>query len=88
MVMAIDLQLHRLGLDIQRKVDDYRKAGKNPYDLFDPSKPDYFGKPEVVASCQPTLHDRFRALGGVLAAQSTAGSDPARNPAQVKIPSL
>ena len=65
MDMAIDLQLYRLSLDIQRKVDDYRKAGKNPHDLFDASKPDYLGKPDVVAAYQATLHDRIRASGGV-----------------------
>ena len=65
MDMAIELQLYRLGLDTQSKVDDYRKAGKNPHDLFDPSKPDYLGKPDIVAAYQATLHDRIRASGGV-----------------------
>jgi hypothetical protein len=65
MDVAIDLQLQRLAVDMQNKIDDYRKAGKNPNDLFDRSKPDCLGKPEIIASCQPTLHDRFRALGGV-----------------------
>jgi hypothetical protein len=65
MDMAIGLQLQRLVQDIQDKVDDYRKAGKNPRDLFDRSKPDYLGKPEIIASYQPTPHDRIRATGGV-----------------------
>lgn len=34
---------------LDRKIDEYRKEGKNPFDLFDPSKPDYMGKPEVLA---------------------------------------
>jgi hypothetical protein len=81
MDMAIGLQLYRLGLDIQSKVDDYRKSGKNPQDLFDPSKPDYFGKPEVVASYQPMLHDRFRASGGVwLPKPRPAQAPPAATP--------
>ena len=63
--MAINLQLYRLDLDIQRKVDDYRKVGKNPYDLLDALKPDYLGKPDIIDAYQATLHDRIRASGGV-----------------------
>jgi hypothetical protein len=33
---------------LEQRIDEYRRAGKNPYDLMDPSKPDYMGKPDVV----------------------------------------
>lgn len=36
-------------------VQQYRQAGKNPYDLFDPSKPDYLGKPEALQGFQKTM---------------------------------
>jgi hypothetical protein len=35
--------------DIDRKVERYRRDGKDPHDLFDPSKPDYLGTPEALA---------------------------------------
>jgi hypothetical protein len=43
-----DQQLYRFQWDVTRKVDEYRKAGKDWHDLFDPSKPDYLGKPEAL----------------------------------------
>lgn len=53
---------------VDQKVDEYRKAGKNPADLFTPGKPDYLGKPEVVAPFQKTLQqsmqDATRRLTG------------------------
>jgi hypothetical protein len=53
---------------IDQKIDEYRKAGKSPFDLFDPSKSDYLGKPEVLQPFQKTLQqsmqDRVQALAG------------------------
>jgi hypothetical protein len=60
-----ELQLYRLGLDVQNKIDDYRKAGKNPHDLFDPSKPDYLGRPEIMESYKRALQDVLQASGGI-----------------------
>ena len=37
---------------ILHKVEEYRQEKKNPHDLFDESKPDYIGKPEII--------DRYR----------------------------
>jgi hypothetical protein len=34
-------QLYKLERDIDRKIERYRRDGKDPHDLFDPSKPDY-----------------------------------------------
>lgn len=49
------INLYRFQTDLQRKVAEYRKAGKDPHDLLDPSKPDFFGKPENLSRYQKTL---------------------------------
>jgi hypothetical protein len=45
----------QLQQDLAAKISQYRKDGKNPYDLFDPSKPDYVGKPEALAPYQKSI---------------------------------
>jgi hypothetical protein len=35
---------------VDAKIEEYKAAGKNPFDLFDPSKPDYLGKAEILHS--------------------------------------
>lgn len=67
-----DLQLYKYQSDLQRKVDEYRKTGKDPYDLLDPSKADFFGRPEILSGYQKTLQqsiqdiaDKMRAEPGV-----------------------
>src|SRR5262245_32960497 len=61
------LNLYRFEWDINRKIDEYRKAGKNPYDLFDPSKPDYMGTPKALEAyqkpLQQSIQDTARRLG-------------------------
>jgi len=64
------LQMYAFQHFVDGKVDEYRKAGKSPYDLFDPSKPDFLGKPEVLRPYQTTIDqsiknaaDRLRAGG-------------------------
>jgi hypothetical protein len=42
-------QLYNLERDLDDRVQHYRKCGKDPFDLLDPSKPDYMGKPELIA---------------------------------------
>lgn len=52
--------------DVQKKIDEYRKAGKNPLDLFDPiGHPDeYLAQPKFTnqyqRSLQDVLHDQNR----------------------------
>lgn len=45
-------QMQRYINDLNVRIAQYRKAGKNPYDLFDPAKPDYFGAPAIVDKYQ------------------------------------
>src|SRR5262249_4758139 len=60
--------LYRFEWDLTRKMNEYRAAGKNPYDLLDPSKPDYFAKPDALQQYQKPLDksiaDQTRRLTG------------------------
>lgn len=51
---------------LSKKIAEYRKAGKDPRDLMDPSKPDYMGSPAAIApyqkSLQQSLEDTARQM--------------------------
>jgi hypothetical protein len=42
------LRLYNFERDVDRKMEAYRRDGKDPLDLLDPSKPDYLGTPEAL----------------------------------------
>jgi hypothetical protein len=46
---------------VDAQVDAYRTANKDPFDLFNPAKPDYLGKPEILQRYQPTLQESVQA---------------------------
>ncbi len=48
-------KMYLLERDIDRKVGQYTKDGKDPLDLFDRSKPDYVGKPESLERYRTTV---------------------------------
>jgi hypothetical protein len=48
-------KMYLLERDIDRKVGQYIKDGKDPLDLFDRSKPDYVGKPESLERYRTTV---------------------------------
>jgi hypothetical protein len=48
-------KMYLLERDIDRKVGQYIKDGKDPHDLFDRSKPDYVGKPELLERYRTTV---------------------------------
>lgn len=59
----------------ERQEAAYRKAGKDPYDLYDPSKPDYLGHKEKISPFQKTMQqsmqtmtERMRAAPGQISA--------------------
>jgi hypothetical protein len=33
---------------VDAKIAEYKAAGKSPFDLLDPTKPDFLGKPEIL----------------------------------------
>lgn len=43
-------QFYEFMATVDRAVERYKKEEKDPYDLFDPSKSDYLGKPGLLAS--------------------------------------
>ncbi len=45
----------RFSDDLDKKIAEYRKAGKDPRDLFDSSKPDYVASPARVATFMPDV---------------------------------
>jgi hypothetical protein len=51
---------YRFQKDADAAVEAYRKSGKNPYDLFDPSKPDFLGRPDNVARYQKSMAESAR----------------------------
>lgn len=50
-------KMYLLERDIDRKIDQYLKDGKDPFDLFDRSKPDYVGKPESLERYRTTVQE-------------------------------
>ncbi len=61
------LQTYRFERFVDAKVEEYRKAGKSPYDLFDPNKPDYLGNDKTLAQfkipLQQSINNAVRNLG-------------------------
>ncbi len=66
-------QLYKLERDIDRKIEHYKRDGKDPHDLFDPSKPDYLGTPEALVP--------YTGRGLLWLASNSSGDPPGRVPA-------
>ena len=67
-------EFFRLQQDIAAKVAEYRKAGKDPYDLFNPAKPDYFGNPATLSQYQKSIPE---SLGEYTLRMQKANKDSA-----------
>lgn len=65
---------YNFSLDVEKKIDEYRAAKKNPYDLFDPSKPDFMGNPKVISGYQKPLAESIQGIGASLNPPAGAGS--------------
>jgi hypothetical protein len=63
--------------EIDQKIDRYRKEGKDPNDLFNPSKPDYLGKSDVMLPYAngPLVH---------LATDTDGGATPISSPGDMQ----
>jgi hypothetical protein len=55
-----DQNKYRFTVDLDAEIAAYRKAGRNPYDLLDPAKPDYFARPENLSRYQTSLQESIR----------------------------
>lgn len=62
-------RLYEFQYQLDQQIDEYRKAGKNPADLLNPSKPDYVGKPEALAPYKRTLDELIADMPGAGAAK-------------------
>ncbi len=59
-----DARLYEYHQWVDSKKDEYKKAGKNPADLFNPQSPDYVGKPEILQYYQPTMQQSQQSMQG------------------------
>lgn len=55
-----DFQLMQYTLAANRKIEEYRKAGKDPHALFDPDNPDFLGSPKMVSRYQKTMQQSIK----------------------------
>lgn len=53
---------YRYRMALMSKVEEYAKAGKDPRDLLNPNKPDYFGTPQAVSSYTVPLQQSVKNL--------------------------
>jgi hypothetical protein len=80
-------QLYDLERDLDERIDRRRKEGKNPFDLLDPSKPEFVGTAEALSpyadeALRQTLEDRARHLS-CAAAASAEHFEREANPAEL-----
>jgi hypothetical protein len=77
-------QLYSFEWALDQKIEEYRKAGKNPVDLLDPSKPDFMGKPEAIEQYRKPLQQSLKTLRDQV--RTTTGTAPpaAAPPAPLK----
>ncbi len=78
-------QVYNFTMVLRRKVEEFRKAGKDPHDLMDPSKPDYMGTPAALAAFQKPLQESLADTARMLRANSGKPA-PARNDVMPGIP--
>lgn len=50
-----DFQLMQYQLMVNRKIEAYRKEGKDPHELFDPENKDFVGAPKIVSRYQKSM---------------------------------
>lgn len=67
---------------VDSKIDEYRKAGKDPTNLFDPDNPDYVARPEVLRRYQSDATRRMQGMPGVVGGAKPPVDIPARNPGE------
>jgi soluble lytic murein transglycosylase len=71
---------YRFGYALDAQVAAYRKAGKDPHSLFDPTAPDYVLKPERVMSFLPPKVSRAPTRDSAVQPQGVAPRLPGETP--------
>lgn len=86
-------QLYSFTITLQKKIAEYKKAGKDPYALMDPSKPDYMGGPAALAPFQKDLQTSLKDAAasikggsGFPAASSITGMTVETPPVATSVP--
>ncbi len=79
-------KMYLLERDLDRKIGQYVKAGKDPLDLFDPSKPDYAGAPESLARYRPTVREALEESAQQRPPAAVSGGDAATPPVPKRLP--
>lgn len=59
---AGDARLYEFERFIDQKIEEYRKSGKSPLELFDPRKTDFLGSPEILRDYQPTMEQSAKSI--------------------------
>lgn len=57
-----DVNLYKFGYMVDKKIQEYEKAGKDPHDLFDPEKPDFLGTPARLKPFQKTMQESIKSI--------------------------
>lgn len=85
------MQTYAFTLALQRKIAEYRRAGKDPRDLMDPSKPDYMGSPSAIAAYQKPLQQSLSDVAASLRGGGGGAKEsvmPAIPPVEQRTPGL
>jgi hypothetical protein len=72
---------YRLQTDLDAQITDYRKAGKNPFDLLNPRKPDFIGSPENLVQYQHSIPQTMEQIRREYAPASATPAAPLGRPA-------
>lgn len=59
-------QVYNFTVDLQRKIAEYKKVGKDPYSLMDPRSPDYMGSPAALTPYQKPLQQSLQDTAAAL----------------------
>lgn len=57
-----DFNMMRFTKYVDRQIQAYKAAKKDPHDLFDDSKPDFVGKPEILKKYQTTMKESLEKV--------------------------
>lgn len=86
-------QIYNFTIDLQRRVAEFRKAGKDPRSLMDPQSPDYMGTPAALIPYQKPLQQSMqdtakalRAGSGLPSADTITGVQSTPAPVATSVP--
>lgn len=60
---------------VDRKIEQYRKGGKDPHELFNPKSPDFVGSPEAMKPYLKSMQDTIKTITKKIQQDSTSKPD-------------